>query len=106
MSDADMVRHVRADLSPLPGSFTHARASGLARDRGPLSEREATIAGLVAHGHANQQIADQLVISERTVETHVRNIRARLGLRNRAAVAAWAVAHGLAAQPHRPGDGD
>jgi DNA-binding NarL/FixJ family response regulator len=106
MSAEEMVRHANADLSPLPGAFAPARASGLVRDRGPLSEREATIAGLVADGHTNQQIAEHLVISERTVETHVRNIRTRLGLPNRASVAAWAVAHGLAARPHQCDCGD
>lgn len=53
-----------------------------------LSAREREIAELVAAGSSNQQIADALVISLRTVETHVRNVRRKLGVADRAAIAA------------------
>lgn len=53
-----------------------------------LSAREREIAALVAAGSSNQQIADALVISLRTVETHVRNVRRKLGVADRAAIAA------------------
>lgn len=55
-------------------------------DPGQLSPREREIAHLVAAGHTNRQIAAQLVISERTVETHVARILDKLHIRARAAV--------------------
>jgi len=43
----------------------------------------------------NRQIAEQLVVSERTVETHLERIFAKLDLHARAQLASWASAHGL-----------
>ena len=54
-----------------------------------LSPREREVAGLVAQGLTNRQIAEQLVISERTAETHVEQIRSKLGFRSRAQIAGW-----------------
>jgi DNA-binding CsgD family transcriptional regulator len=64
----------------------------LARGNEPqLTAREREIAGLLADGLANRAIAERLVLSERTVEAHVRNILAKLGLTNRTQVATWSV---------------
>jgi NarL family two-component system response regulator LiaR len=60
-----------------------------------LTPREREILQLVADGRTNQEIADALYISLRTVQTHVANILAKLDLTSRAAVAAYAVRHGL-----------
>ena len=57
-----------------------------------LTTRQNQVAALVAQGCSNRQIADQLVITERSAESHVERIRARLGFRSRAQVAAWYVA--------------
>jgi DNA-binding CsgD family transcriptional regulator len=65
-------------------------ASGVRGGVGTLTAREREIALLVADGLANRTIAEKLVLSERTVETHVRNVLAKLDLRNRTQVAAWA----------------
>ena len=62
-----------------------------------LTRREREIVGLIARGLTNRQIAHQLVLSERTVDTHGVNIMRKLGLRSRAQVAAWAVQQGLLA---------
>jgi DNA-binding NarL/FixJ family response regulator len=46
---------------------------------------------LIAHGLADREIADRLVLSVRTVESHVANVMARLGFTTRSQPAAWAV---------------
>jgi DNA-binding NarL/FixJ family response regulator len=53
------------------------------------------VAALLARGYTNRQIADSLVISERTADGHVANILSKLGFKTRAQVAAWAVEHRL-----------
>jgi predicted ATPase/DNA-binding CsgD family transcriptional regulator len=61
----------------------------------PLSRREGDVATLIARGLTNRAIAEQLVITERTAETHVSNILSKLGLDTRSQIAAWVVAHRL-----------
>jgi non-specific serine/threonine protein kinase len=61
----------------------------------PLTPREVEVATLISRGHTNRRIAEELVIAERTAETHARNIREKLGLSTRAQIAAWAAARGL-----------
>ena len=55
-----------------------------------LSRRELEVAELVADGLANKAIAQQLQLSVRTVESHVRNALTKLGLDNRTQLATWA----------------
>ncbi len=57
-----------------------------------LTPRQREVARLVAQGWSNRQIAAELVITERSAESHVERIRARLGFRSRAQIAAWYVA--------------
>lgn len=57
-----------------------------------LSRREREIAALVAEGLTNKEIAQRLFISERTADGHLEHIREKLGVTNRAQVAAWVVA--------------
>jgi len=56
---------------------------------GPLTRREAEIAGLVAEGLNNKEIAARLVISQRTVEAHVEHALVKLGFTSRSQIAAW-----------------
>jgi DNA-binding CsgD family transcriptional regulator len=56
----------------------------------PLTTREREIAALVAQGLSNREIAQRLVISERTAQNHVQHILVKLGFSNRAQIAAWA----------------
>lgn len=58
-----------------------------------LTRREREVADLVAQGLTNRQIAARLFISERTAESHVEQIRGKLGFHSRAQIAAWVVAH-------------
>lgn len=62
---------------------------------GGLTPREAEILGLIAAGHTNPEIADQLVISVRTVETHRAAVHRKLDTVNRAELVAFAKKHGL-----------
>jgi DNA-binding NarL/FixJ family response regulator len=55
------------------------------------------VAALIARGYGNIQIAAELQIARRTVETHVTALFNKLGLSNRTQVALWAVEHGLVA---------
>jgi non-specific serine/threonine protein kinase len=53
-----------------------------------LTEREREIAGLVSQGLTNREVASRLVISQRTVDTHVQRVLGKLGLQNRTQIAA------------------
>jgi len=55
-----------------------------------LSQRELEVARLLAKGSTNKAIAADLQLSVRTVESHVRNVLAKVGLENRTQLAAWA----------------
>jgi predicted ATPase/DNA-binding CsgD family transcriptional regulator len=78
-----------------PRAVTRGAASRAPADR--LTTREHEVAALVAAGLTNRQIAERLVLSERTVENHLQRIMAKLGARNRAQVAAWTATHSGAA---------
>lgn len=62
-----------------------------------LTKREMEVLALVARGATNKEVAAELYVSASTVDFHMRNILAKLHLRNRAQVVAWAVEHGLVA---------
>jgi DNA-binding CsgD family transcriptional regulator len=68
------------------------RAHGLMNDLsndGPLTPREWEVAELVARGMTNREIAETLVLSERTAQNHVQHVLTKLGLANRSQIAAW-----------------
>jgi predicted ATPase/DNA-binding CsgD family transcriptional regulator len=62
-------------------------------DGAVLSQRESEVAARIARGLTNRQIAEELVVAESTVATHVVHILAKLGLDSRAQVAVWATTH-------------
>ena len=62
---------------------------------GRLTAREREVAALVAQGMSNHDIAVTLILSERTVDTHVGNILSKLGFSSRTQIATWAVEKGL-----------
>ena len=63
-----------------------------------LSSREQEVAILIARGLTNRQIASELGLTERTVDSHVEHILRKLRFRSRAQIAAWAAEHRLVAQ--------
>jgi len=60
----------------------------------PLTRRERQIARLVALGRSNREVAEELVVGIRTVETHLEHIFRKLAVQSRAEVAVWASQHG------------
>jgi DNA-binding CsgD family transcriptional regulator len=93
--------------------FLHAALSTLPREKpvslnraakeafGGLTEREREVVRLVARGQSNREIADTLVVTKRTIETHINNILYKLNLTSRTQLVVWAVETGLAT--HEPG---
>ena len=67
---------------------TDARMEEL-RAGGPLTRREWDVAGLVAAGKTNREIAHELWLSERTAQNHVQHVLTKLGLSNRSQIVAW-----------------
>ena len=83
-----------ADEEPTPPAARGSTGAEVQAAPGGLSRRELEVAALIARGHTNRQIAEQLVISEWTVDSHVRHILTKLGFRSRAQVATWTAEQG------------
>ncbi len=87
--------------------FLHAALTTLPREKsvstnraardafGGLTEREREVVTLIAQGKSNREIADALVVTKRTIETHMNNILYKLNLTSRAQIVVWAVESGL-----------
>lgn len=96
IDDAELREHFRQRaLATLPKEKPISPRRAAAEKYGGLTERERSIATLIAQGKSNREIADQLVVSERTVESHVANILFKLGFASRTQVAAWVIEVGL-----------
>lgn len=99
----EAVRAAHAGDSLISPSITlrllrHLRQTGALRSDGPappLTGRETEVVHAIARGRTNQEIAAELFISLSTVKSHVSGIQARLGVRNRVEIAAWAWQHGV-----------
>ncbi|PNG96396.1 hypothetical protein SMF913_12421 [Streptomyces malaysiensis] len=74
-----------------------SQEEGGGQGRGSLTEREREVLALIADGRSNREIARALVLSEKTVKTHVSNILMKLDLSDRTQAALWAVRHGIGA---------
>ncbi|GAC1657129.1 MAG: hypothetical protein NVS9B1_14180 [Candidatus Dormibacteraceae bacterium] len=93
---ADFEARVAADVLERLGAWLPGPPERLARTR--LTDRELQVAGLVASGLSNKEIAQRLTIKLRTAEYHVEQIRNKLGFDSRVQIATW---HGSAARPTR-----
>ncbi|MGQ0600695.1 MAG: LuxR C-terminal-related transcriptional regulator [Anaerolineales bacterium] len=72
-----------------------APAIGAPKKPDDLTAREREVAARIAQGKSNGEIADELVVSKRTVETHIANLLSKLGYSNRAQIVRWAIQAGL-----------
>ncbi|MCW2132373.1 LuxR family transcriptional regulator [Arthrobacter sp. VKM Ac-2550] len=90
--ELDAAAHVFGQLGAAPDLREIAEVSrrSTARTAGGLSTREVEVLRLVATGATNREIANTLVISEKTVSRHISNILTKLGLSSRTAAAAFA----------------
>ena len=104
-ADRDLVEACRAAMrgEPFlyPAAVTALIADSLRRERNgeeprdPLTPRETEVVKLVAESYTNQQIAEALVISPKTVERHRANILEKLGMRDRVELTRYAIRNGL-----------
>jgi len=106
VADRDLVEACRAALRGEPFLYPGAM-SALIRDylhrarndqpvpEDPLTPRELEVVKLIAEGHSSRQIAETLVISEKTVERHRANILEKLGMRDRVELTRYAIRRGL-----------
>ena len=93
----------RGDVFLYPTMTTKLLSDYLRRNRGGgdkeigdgLTNREMEVLKYVADGHTNQEIAERLVLSVATVQTHRANIMAKLGLHNAAELVKYAIRHGF-----------
>ncbi|MFN2539960.1 MAG: LuxR C-terminal-related transcriptional regulator [Mycobacteriales bacterium] len=84
--DVEKAVALAADPDARPGTLRQRQPVA---EKSPLTKRERAIAELVAEGLSNREIAESLVIAQRTAEGHVEHILTKLGFRSRAQVAAW-----------------
>jgi two-component system, NarL family, response regulator NreC len=82
-------------LNPQLGARIAAEPSAAAEVADNLSPREVEVLRLIAHGHTNAEIGEQLFLSVRTVETHRSHIQRKLSLTTRADLVGYALEHGL-----------
>jgi DNA-binding CsgD family transcriptional regulator len=95
--ELDAARRVFEQLGAAPALARAAELSGARRQPAPggLTPREVDVLRLVATGATNREVADRLVISEKTVARHVSNIFSKLGVASRAGATAYAFRHEL-----------
>jgi DNA-binding CsgD family transcriptional regulator len=81
---------LRIDAGPGTGVDPMEHSLSTSGRRSGLTRREREVAALVARGMTNRQVAGQLFVAPRTIETHLEHIFAKLSVQTRAEVAAWA----------------
>jgi DNA-binding NarL/FixJ family response regulator len=107
VADRDLVEACRAAMrgepflypgamTPLIRDYLHRARNDQPLPEDPLTPREQEVVKLIAEGYSSKQIADTLVISEKTVERHRANILEKLGMRDRVELTRYAIRRGLA----------
>jgi non-specific serine/threonine protein kinase len=99
MTMAEAIRFALGLAAEAPFS-PPASSSPVADPDSPLTSRQQEVAVLVARGLTNQEIANALIISPRTAETHVQNILTKLDLTSRSQLAVWAHRYGIMPPGH------
>jgi len=98
-ADSELVQAVRSaaagDTYLQPALGARLAAGSGSHNGDELSERERDVLRLIALGHTNAEVAEQLYISIRTVESHRAHIQQKLGLSTRAELVRYALEHGL-----------
>ena len=101
-ADAELVQAVRSaaagDTYLQPALGARMASEPDSRPTDDLSERESEVLRLIALGHTNAEIAEQLFLSVRTVETHRSHIQQKLRLSTRAELVGYALERGLIAR--------
>jgi CRP/FNR family cyclic AMP-dependent transcriptional regulator len=85
--DPAVAERARRQAASLVEAAAEQHEAAVVDTLGPLSPAERRVAALVAEGLSNQAIADQLIVSRHTVDTHVKRCFAKLGLRSRVELA-------------------
>ncbi len=86
--DPELVKQATSRLTALASSGSQTQG-------GELTEREREVLVLIARGYTNKQIANTLIVTEKTARNHVSHILEKLGLARRSEAAAFAVEHKL-----------
>jgi NarL family two-component system response regulator LiaR len=86
---------VVGDQPAAPGSKGAVKPDRSVESVNDLTERELEVLRWIAGGLTNREIAERMVISEKTVKTHVSNVFSKLGLEDRTQAAIWALKHNL-----------
>jgi len=101
IENPDLREHFeQAALATLPKEKPVSPRRATAEQYGGLTEREREVAALIGQGKSNAEIAELLVVSKRTVETHMSSVLSKLGFPSRFQIALWARDNGLTS--HEP----
>jgi DNA-binding NarL/FixJ family response regulator len=106
VADRDLVEACRAAMrgepflypgamTPLINDYLHRARTDQPLREEPLTAREQEVVKLIAEGYSTKQIADTLVISEKTVDRHRANILEKLGMHDRVELTRYAIRRGL-----------